>query len=131
MISGGWQVDVIDEIPVSNLDSNNIKIALGKNGNVWQFYYSLDGGANWTMMRQYDYGFDWTGARYVTTFEDRVGAMTASNPPTLAGQTTSIQYQYNGWSWLNTNLDTVLDSGQDPHITYGNTATSETGTFHT
>ena len=42
------------------------------------FYYSLDGGTNWITMRTYDFGVVWSGDRYVTTFEDGVGAMAAS-----------------------------------------------------
>ncbi|MCW3983638.1 MAG: hypothetical protein NWE96_06535 [Candidatus Bathyarchaeota archaeon] len=131
---GVWQSDVTTQISTTNLDSNTIRICVGRNGTgskVWMFYYSLDSGAHWTTMRTYDFGVVWSGDRYVTTFEDSVGAMTATSPPALAGQTTSMQYQLSGWNWYDTNLDTVLNSGQDPHITYGHTATSETGTFHT
>lgn len=127
---GTWQTDVTTIISVAYLDSNNIRIGCGKNGNTWQFYYSLNGGSSWTTMRQFDFGYSWIGDRYVTTFEDDVGAMTASNPPTLAGQTTGIQYQDNGWSWVSANLDTVWNYATDPHITYAHGTDYETATFH-
>ena len=133
--NGAWATDLTTTIPVSNLDSNNIMICTGRNGNtstVWLFRYSIDGGTNWNNIGSgsYDYGVIWYGDRYVTTFEDVVGGMTASISPTLAGQTTAIQYQYSGNNWYNTNLDTILNSGMDPHITYDHTLTQETGTWH-
>jgi hypothetical protein len=134
--NGVWATDLKTTISISNLDSSTIRICAGRNGSgstVWLFRYSLDSGTNWYNIGSgsYDYGVVWSGDRYVTTFEDIVGGMTASSSPALAGQTTSMQYQYSGNNWYNTNLDTVLNSGMDPQITYGHTATSETGTWHT
>ena len=133
--NGNWATDLTTTISTSYLDSNNIMICTGRNGStstVWLFRYSLDGGTTWNNIGSgsYDYGSVWWGDRYMTTFEDVVGGMTASSSPSLAGQTTSIQYQQSGWNWYSTNLDTVFNTGMDPHITYAHTATQETGTWH-
>ncbi len=134
--NGQWVLpDLTTTISISNLDSSQIKICTGRNGNsstVWLFRYSLDGGTNWYNIGSgtYDYGVVWYGDRYVTTFEDIVGGMTASTSPSTAGTTSLIQYQDWGNMWHDASLDTILNSGQDPHITYTHSATSETGTWH-
>lgn len=102
----------------SDWNGQNVNVAMGQNGQVWQFYYN--DGSGWSQLADFQFStFVYASAIGVTVGID-------NEPSGYVSCVNAVQYQVNGWSWYDAYFEMYGSS------VYGNWDYSDfTGGFYT